>query len=78
MRISTSSKALLWRELMTFMHAIRQCRSKLRECGRFAWEDFIFLDPLVTDEDVAEEGEVEVVDEPSVEGVHVDVGGDCT
>ncbi|KAK4392685.1 hypothetical protein Sango_2046300 [Sesamum angolense] len=56
--------------------AIRQCRAKLRESGRFVEEDFTFLDPLVADEDVAEEGEVEVVDEPPAEGACVDVGGD--
>ncbi|KAL0439788.1 UNVERIFIED_CONTAM: hypothetical protein Slati_2461800 [Sesamum latifolium] len=56
--------------------AIRQCRSKLRECGRFAGEDFMFLDPLVANEDIAEEDEVEVVDEPPAEGAHVDVGDD--
>ncbi|KAL0381660.1 UNVERIFIED_CONTAM: hypothetical protein Sangu_0230300 [Sesamum angustifolium] len=56
--------------------AIRQCRTKLRESGRFVGEDFTFLDPLVADEDAVEEGEVEVVDEPPAEGACVDVGGD--
>ncbi|KAL0313972.1 UNVERIFIED_CONTAM: hypothetical protein Sangu_2241600 [Sesamum angustifolium] len=46
----------------------------MRECGRFAREDFMFLDPLVTDKDVVEEGEAEIVDEQLVEGAHVDVG----
>ncbi|KAL0444128.1 UNVERIFIED_CONTAM: hypothetical protein Slati_2135500 [Sesamum latifolium] len=56
--------------------AIRQCRTKLRECGRFEGEDFMFLDPLVADDDGAEEGEVEVVDEPPAAGAQTDVGGD--
>ncbi|KAK4407705.1 LOB domain-containing protein 15 [Sesamum angolense] len=55
--------------------AIRQCYSKLRESGLFVWEDFMFLDPLMSDEDVVEEGEVEVVDEPPAEGAQVYVGG---
>ncbi|KAL0309400.1 UNVERIFIED_CONTAM: hypothetical protein Sradi_5882300 [Sesamum radiatum] len=54
-----------------------QCRTKLRESGRFTGEDFMFLDPLVADENVDEEGEVEVVDEPPAEGGRVDVRGDC-
>ncbi|KAL0415647.1 UNVERIFIED_CONTAM: hypothetical protein Slati_3396600 [Sesamum latifolium] len=48
------------------------------ECGHFAREDFIFLDPPVNDEDVVEESEVKVVDEPPVKGAHVDVGGNRT
>ncbi|KAK4407917.1 hypothetical protein Sango_0372700 [Sesamum angolense] len=56
--------------------AIKRCRIKLRESGRFVREDFTFLDPLVADEDAAEEGEVEVVDEPPAEGACVDIGGD--
>ncbi|KAL0283577.1 UNVERIFIED_CONTAM: hypothetical protein Sangu_2879800 [Sesamum angustifolium] len=54
-----------------------QCRTKLRESRRFIGEDFMFLDPLVANENVDEEGEVEIVDEPPAEGGHVDVGGDC-
>ncbi|KAK4397295.1 hypothetical protein Sango_1566100 [Sesamum angolense] len=49
--------------------AIRQCRTKLSESGRFTGEDFTFLDPFVADEDVAEESEMEVVDEPPTEDI---------
>ncbi|KAL0421320.1 UNVERIFIED_CONTAM: hypothetical protein Slati_3154900 [Sesamum latifolium] len=45
------------------------------ECGCFMRGGFIFLDPPVIGEDVAEEGKVEVVDELPAEGAHVDVGG---
>ncbi|KAL0437772.1 UNVERIFIED_CONTAM: hypothetical protein Sradi_0485100 [Sesamum radiatum] len=67
--------AILARANDIYDDAIRQCRTKLRESGRFEGEDFMFLDPLVVDEDSAEEGEVEVLDEPPAEGVQADVGG---